>query len=676
MRQRSRLRGGVLVLILALALACGAGPALFAQDIDMDRIEAEDEFRFGVSAFHNGRYNEAILSFSRSLSFDSENIRTRYWLGRAYYFAGFVDAAVSQWQYIVDAGESSAHLRTLLETVNARQGVTRELYRPGDWTMMSELSGVQGERALFRRPVGIEPRADGSFYVTSFATQDVLLLNANGVLEQRLRGGLAGFDQPFDVHDPGTDFLFVSEFGGDRVAKVNRRGNKMLTFGDSGTGDGGLLGPQYLTSDGRRFVYVSDWGNGRVCKFNFDGEFVQCFGQLSQPTGIVYRGGEILVADAADGRLYVFDESGNLLRTIGELGLVAPEKMFLDETGDLIVADGGRLVRIDPEDETAAEVSDVPGSSERLTAGVVDANGNLLASDFEENKLYFLSRIPSLYSGLHVQIERIVSDNFPEVYIDVAVQDRIGNPIVGLDATNFYAGEDGRPLERPELVSAAHEVSSGQVVMLLDKSPRMSNRLSELEEAAAQLTESVRTSVRVISAGESPVVEADAGASRQRVIREAGSSEGFSASWAFDRGVYFSATSLLDTREHRAVVFVTDGNLAQGAFRNYGLQELAALLRNNHIRFYTVYVSREQRDDSLEFLSEETGGQTMFLYQDDGIRNIAGHVVENPAGRYTLRVESRSNTDFGRAYIPLEIEAYLIRRSGRDESGYFGPREF
>lgn len=672
-------------LALLLFGAALLGPQLLpAQDIDMDDIEAEEEFRFGVNAFHNGRYNEAILSFSRALSFAEEDMTTRYWLGRAYYFAGFVDAAVNQWRYVVDAGAGSARLRALLDVVSARQGVTPELYEPGQWTVMSELAGVQGESPLFRRPVSIEPRPDGSFYLTSFATQDVLLLNANGVLEQRLRGGLAGFDQPFDVLYRAPDTLFVTEFGGDRVSRVNMRGNKVLTFGESGTGEGGLLGPQYLATDGTRFLYVTDWGNGRICKYDFEGTFVQCFGHrgaagfrgLSEPTGIVWRDGLLFVADGADGSLHVFDESGNHLRSIRDLGLSAPEKLTLLDSGDLLVADASELKRIDPDNETVATVSDLAGSSDRVMAATIDANGNLLAADFDENTVYFLSRVPSLYSGLHVQVERVISDSFPEVYADVAVQDRLGNPIVGLDGSNFVITEDGRRVGSPELVAASHGVDSSQIALLLDRSQAMREHTDDLAEAAGQLADEASATLRVVSAGESPVLEARAGSSRAGVVAAARTPEGISAGWAFDLGLQFSASSLLETREHRAVVFVTRGELGQGAFQNYGLQELAALLRINHIRFYPVYVAAGQRSDALEFLAAETGGRSMFLYQDNGIRSIPQDVVSRPSGRYTLRFTSGSNTDFGRAYIPLEVEAYLIRRSGRDEAGYFGPREF
>ena len=76
--------------VLLLALAAGVG----AQGIDLDEITANEEFRWGVQALHDGKINEAITSLSRSLSFDSERSHTRYWLGRAYYYGGFEQSAL------------------------------------------------------------------------------------------------------------------------------------------------------------------------------------------------------------------------------------------------------------------------------------------------------------------------------------------------------------------------------------------------------------------------------------------------------------------------------------------------------------------------------------------------------------------------------------------------------
>jgi hypothetical protein len=46
---------------------------------------------------------------------------------------------------------------------------------------------------------------------------------------------------------------------------------------------------------------------------------------------------------------------------------------------------------------------------------------------------------------------------------------------------------------------------------------------------------------------------------------------------------------------------------------------------------------------------------------------------EAPGGRYWLSLLSQEDTDFGRRYISLSVEARLFVRSGRDEIGCFGP---
>jgi hypothetical protein len=45
-------------------------------------------------------------------------------------------------------------------------------------------------------------------------------------------------------------------------------------------------------------------------------------------------------------------------------------------------------------------------------------------------------------------------------------------------------------------------------------------------------------------------------------------------------------------------------------------------------------------------------------------------------GLYVLKYTSGEDTDFGRRYIPVEVEARLIQRSGKDEMGYFGPLKY
>ena len=44
-----------------------------------------------------------------------------------------------------------------------------------------------------------------------------------------------------------------------------------------------------------------------------------------------------------------------------------------------------------------------------------------------------------------------------------------------------------------------------------------------------------------------------------------------------------------------------------------------------------------------------------------------------PSGLYQLKYTSSLQTEYGRKYLPVEVEAYLLNRSGRDETGYFAP---
>ena len=64
------------------------------------------------------------------------------------------------------------------------------------------------------------------------------------------------------------------------------------------------------------------------------------------------------------------------------------------------------------------------------------------------------------------------------------------------------------------------------------------------------------------------------------------------------------------------------------------------------------------------------------MYQPAGLAPLVQHLASKPSGTYLLSYTSGHDTDFGRRYIPLEVEAYLLRRSGRDESAYYGPLEF
>ncbi|MDR1249417.1 MAG: 6-bladed beta-propeller, partial [Treponema sp.] len=132
---------------------------------------------------------------------------------------------------------------------------------------------------------------------------------------------------------------------------------------------------------------------------------------------------------------------------------------------------------------------------------------------------------------------------------------------------------------------------------------------------------------------------------------------------------------LLNGAKKRAVVFVSSGSLGALAFEQYGLSELAAYLANNSVIFYAVILGNQPPAEELRYLCDQTGGQILSLYRPQGITAELSRLGSVPSGSYTLSYRSSLPSDFGRAYLPVEAEVYLMERSGRDATGYFPPLE-
>ena len=160
----------------------------------------------------------------------------------------------------------------------------------------------------------------GVFFVVAFGSNEVLRYDVNFRLSVAMKGGPAGFDKPYDVLEAADGTLFVSEYGGNRIARCRPNGDRIGTIGGKGTGDGSLLGPQYLAGDSRGYLYVTDWGNSRVSKFDKDGAWILSIKGLSGPTGIAVHEDRLYVSEKGKKRIAVYDLNGNPLGTTRRRG--------------------------------------------------------------------------------------------------------------------------------------------------------------------------------------------------------------------------------------------------------------------------------------------------------------------------------------------------------------------
>ena len=84
------------------------------------------------------------------------------------------------------------------------------------------------------------------------------------------------FRQVTDVAFDGADNTFISDgYINSRVAKVDKDGNWLKSWGERGNGPGQFNTPHSIAVDAKGNVYVSDRGNHRIQVFDGEGNFLR-----------------------------------------------------------------------------------------------------------------------------------------------------------------------------------------------------------------------------------------------------------------------------------------------------------------------------------------------------------------------------------------------------------------
>ena len=643
---------------------------------------AEEDFRRGVQAYYRGAFNDSILQFEKALSYlPGENLILD-WLGKAYYRAGIEGEALNQWQYASDSGYGGLLLKNRIEIVRERRVTGAEDESSLKYTEAGSFEGKSGEKLIFSQPISVLPNIDGTVWVVAYSSNEILKMDVNGTVVTRSRGALNGFDRPMDIIRTENGKLIVSEFAGNRISVFNENGIFEKSFGEKGRGVGQFFGPQYLAQDSSGNIYVTDFGNARVVVFDSEGNGLfnfgtktEDFGGLKGPTGIAVVNDDVFVADCVTGAIYRFDRSGNYI------GILTPEKTFLrPETlkkwGDfLIVSDSNRVYSVDTLSGAAFENASTGNAPSRITSAVPDVNGNILVTDIKSNEIYVMSRMTELVGGLFVQIEKVGSDEFPKVKLEVKVENRNRQPVVGLKSENFFISENKHPAAEQMLTGVSYVNTGADFTLLIDRSIETNENAEALKTAVHEICSTIPadSTLRIVSAGAIPATEYTGNAASAKNFDPYGLKTPVSRECALDLGIRLSANDLVNAQKKRGIIFLTAGSTGQNAFSKYSLSDLTAFLNNNSISFSVVNLTQGALDPALSYIADNTPGQTYYVYRASGLKDIASDIINLPSGLYTLSYTSALATNFGRDFLPVEVEAYLLNRSGRDESGYFAP---
>ena len=675
----------------------GIPPPEGQEGADIDTIRAREEFRIGVQAYNRYSYNEAIRSFERALSFRPGMPLILDWLGKAYYHSGIENAAFRAWQasaagYGLSSGQGIV-ISSRMETLRNRRILLPVADDDVRYVESGRYPNKNNDIVLYRQPSSVLPEKDGSAWVVAYGSNEIVRIDVNGIIRERRRGPMNGFDRPYDLVRGSEGQLYLSEYRGNRISVLSPSGEWRFYIGSRGQGPGQFVGPQNLSVDEEGYLYVVDYGNRRVSKFNPEGESILSFGLRTtgfqgflSPTGIAARNGRVYVADNLRKQIFMFDRNGTYLGPMLTENLNSPESLRFLSDGKLLAVDSNRILLIDPDTAIVRELGVLGNSSRvRITGAEMDSNGNVLAADFSTGEVAVMTRIDDMAAGLFVEIGRINSDNFPLVTAEVEVTDRLRRPILGLDGRNFLLSEGGRAAGEQNFLSASYRSQNAAISVLIERSPYTLRLRDDLAAAVQDIGSAADNLVSIVSAGEQPVKENVGSGAQQLAAAARGNAASYSARWRFDLGLRLAATDLLAGEKKRAVVFVgagaaqgNDGNkssLGDMAFEYYSLSELAAYLSGNNVIFYAVIAGDGPPGADISYLCDMTGGRVLSLYRSEGIMPEIRSLTEKATGTYVLNFRSALPTDFGRSYLPLEAEVYLMQRSGRDSTGYFPPLE-
>ena len=643
---------------------------------------ASEEFRRGVQAYYKGAFNEAIVQFEKALSFLPNDNLILDWLGKTYYKSGLEGSDLSYWQTASDNGYGGLLLENKIEIVRERR-VTGD---SSDKLMrLSEAGSFPGEfqgNMIYSGPVSVQPNYDGTIWLVAYNSNELLLLNQNGKVIDRIEGPINGFDRPCDILKLHNGNLLVSEHAGDRLALLNSKGRFQSYIGTKGRGLGQMVGPLYLAQDYLERIYVTDYGNRRVDVFDKDGNPVFFFGGkqgdfagLKGPTGIAIIDETVYVADDQTGAVYEFDRSGNFLRELCEKETFKKPEAIKVWNGSLIICDVNRIVSIDYDTGALFEYARTGNAPSRVTLANPDVNGNVIVSDFIANEVYVMSKVQELVGGLFVQIEQLDASKFPQITLELRVENRHRQPVVGLQEANFYLSEKQRPVSNLKFLGAASNNTEADITIIVDRSYDSAKYKNEIQTAVKEVAQSMNGSgtLRIVSSSYIPVTEYIGSPDKIGDFNTDSLKNKPSAQAAVDLALRLASNDLINAAKKRGIIFVTSADNNSLTFDKYNLAELTSYMSNNSISFSVIQVTKESLCQQLSYIADNTQGDSYYIYRPQGLGDIVKNIIELPSGIYQFSYTSALQTNFGTKYLPVEAEVYLLNRSGRDETGYFAP---
>jgi Ca-activated chloride channel family protein len=254
----------------------------------------------------------------------------------------------------------------------------------------------------------------------------------------------------------------------------------------------------------------------------------------------------------------------------------------------------------------------------------------------------------------------------------VAVQDRKGRFIGGLNASSFTVHEDNVP---QKLDMVKQEAVPATFVLLIDSSQSMGRRIDFVRDAARRLIDRLRPQDRVVVAPFSRTVGAITGPTddRQTVTEAIDAIEARGGTAILD-SLTGIATQLKDAEGRQAIVLLTDG---YDEHSSGDVSETLDRIKNTHATLYVIGIGGVagislKGERFLRHLAHETGGKVFFPSRDHELAEVHELVAADVQHRYLISY-TPSNQKVDGSWRQIRLETAESAYRVRTRTGYVAP---
>jgi len=648
--------------------------SLYSQDYSFEY------FKEGVSHFNRKEYEASIEFFRKALGDKPTDKRYRFFLGLAYYKAGYDENAIFEFNNILENNEDDEISRSFINYLTLKRFLFRGLKKSEDFTISFKIDGNKLGRYILSKSTGIDVDSIGNIYTCGFGSKIALKITSQGEPVLSYASPKIKHGRLYDIILDSEGCVYISDFTNDLIYKFENNGKYLGSFGGSGFQEGKFYGPTSLAVDKYNNLYIVDSGNSRIQKFSEDGEFLLAFGKEGEGEGefrhisgiAVDYNRKIFVADSGKKVINIYDDSGNFIISIGKGILIAPYGISFAGDTKLIVSDGNSVKSYDIMHSAWTEIN--TGDYLKKVLDVkLDRLGALYACDFETDEIYKFVPGEDKYRNLNIILENVDVNSFPLIAYYVTVLDADGLPIYGLDLSNFLLKVGGGIVQKIDLSYNNIRDSKLDILFIVDKSINMRDYQEDLLNYTNQFISRVSKNdeFAVISFNEDSWISSSFTTSKLRTmdaILESRFAEGKAFDRAFRRGIDY-----LNKRFYKKLVIViTDGKLDQSSFLNYSIESCIDYASNNHIPVYFMSFG-EKENEKLNYFATRTGGKFYNVIHSNDFPYLYSTIKGYRSPEYIIIFKDVYDPKLKDMYLDSEVEVDFHGRVGKNSLGFIYP---